>query len=64
MENQSRVIGWNTHKVSNGFQFNVYSFGYQVETVILKTGVLPSRARAVLVAKKWTMFLKSQAQAA
>lgn len=56
------VITWNTHKTAAGFEFRVYSFGYQVPNVTLKTGTCSSRAKAKLMAQKWVRFLKSNAR--
>lgn len=56
----SNVISWRTKKTPNGFEFLVVELAYQVKTEILKTGVLPTRARAVARAKKWVRHLKSQ----
>lgn len=58
------VITWNTTKTPKGYKFRVIKIGYQVETQTLKSGVLPTRARAVTQAKKWTRDLKAQAKAA
>ena len=52
------VITWNTKKVETGFEFKVIQVGFQVNTVVLKTGVLSSRAKAVTQAKKWTRYFK------
>lgn len=54
------VITWSTTKIETGFQFRVYSFGYQVPSETLKIGVCNTRAKAVLQAKKWSRYLKSQ----
>lgn len=59
-----RVITWNTTKTADGFQFRVYSFDYQMPNITLKIGVLPTRARAVLQAKKWTRYFKAQSKLA
>ena len=56
----SNVISWRTKKTAEGFEFRVIEVGYQVETKVLKTGVLPTRARAVTQAKKWVRYLKAQ----
>lgn len=58
------VTTWNTHKTEAGFEFRVYRLGYQVPTVVLKTGVRPSRAKAVLLAKKWVRYFKAQERVA
>jgi hypothetical protein len=50
------TITWNTTKTSEGFEFRVFTVGYQVPSQELKTGVCPSRARAVLLAKKWVRY--------
>lgn len=64
MNTFNTVITWNTKKVSNGFQFNVISVGYEVETKTHKTGVLSSRAKAKRQAQKWVKYLKQQQKAA
>lgn len=56
----STVIGWNTTKTADGFQFRVYTVGYQVPTETLKTGICSSRAKAKLQAQKWARYLKAQ----
>ena len=56
------VITWNTTKVANGFEFRVYSFGYQIPQVTLKTGICPTRAMATLRARKWCRYFKSEQQ--
>ena len=53
------VITWNTTKTSQGFEFNVYTVGFQVPSQTLKTGVCSSRAKAVLQAKKWVRYFKA-----
>lgn len=57
----SSVITWNTHKVQGGFQFKVYTVGYQVPSETLKIGVCASRAKAVRLAKQWCLYLKRSA---
>lgn len=57
------VITWNTRKISNGYEFIISRVGYQSYEVI-KTGVCPTRAKAVLLGKKWSRYLKSQEVAA
>ena len=59
-----KTITWKTTKTEAGFQFRVYAFGYQVPSQELKVGVCDSRAKAVLQAKKWSRYLKSQQKAA
>ena len=59
---KTTVIGWNTHKVTNGYEFRVYTVGYQVPSETLKTGVCSSRAIAKLQAQKWTRYFKAQAR--
>ena len=56
----ANVITWNTKKVESGFEYNVYSFGYQVPSVSLVTGVAKTRAIAVRLAKQYTRFHKSK----
>lgn len=56
-----RVITWNTRKTDAGFEYRVYSFGYQVPAETLKVGVVPTRAMATLRARKWKLFFKAQA---
>jgi len=58
------VITWNTHKTEGGFEFRVYTVGYQVPSEILKSGVCRTRAVAVRMAKQWTLYLKAQARRA
>lgn len=58
------VITWKTTKTAAGFEFRVYTFGYQIVSQTLKAGVCPTRAKAVLRAKKWCRYLKSQQRVA
>ena len=60
----TKVISWNTSKTAEGFAFRVYAIEYQAPTETLKTGVCSSRAKATLLARKWTRYFKSQQQAA
>lgn len=60
MTDQTRVITWRTTKTEKGFAFRVYSFGYQIPEITLKTGICPTRATATDRAKKWSRYLKSQ----
>jgi len=55
------VITWNTHKVETGYEFHVYSFGYQVPAVTLKKGICRSRAIAKSQAQKWVRYLNAKA---
>jgi len=64
MNTFNTVITWNTKKVSNGFEFNVISVGYQVQTKTHKTGVRSSRAIAKRQAQKWVRYFKQQQQKA
>ena len=57
------VMTWHTKKTNNGFEFRVITIEYQKKSKILKSGVLPTRARAVTQAKKWVRYLKAQAAA-
>lgn len=58
------VITWNTHKTADGFEYRIYTVGYQVQSEILKTGICTTRAQAVMMAKKWTRYFKAQQRAA
>lgn len=60
MTEQTRVITWQTTKTETGFAFRVYSFGYQIPEITLKSGVCATRAIAVGQAKRWSRYLKSQ----
>lgn len=52
-----RIITWATHKVADGFEYRVYSFGRGRPKVTYKTGVVGTRARAVYAARKyWRIF--------
>jgi len=53
------VITWNTHKTATGYEFRVYTVGYQVPSEILKTGTCTSRAVAKLQAQKWVRYFKA-----
>jgi hypothetical protein len=54
------VICHGTHKVAAGFEFRVFTVGYQVPTVMLKTGLCATRAKATRQAKAWKMYFKRQ----
>lgn len=56
------VISWNTQKSTNGFDFRVYSLGYQEPQVTLKSGHAATRAIATRLAKQWTLALKMAAK--
>lgn len=56
--NPGTVVTWNTHKTAAGYQFKVYTVGYQVPTVVLKEGVMSSRARAKTRAQAWVRYYK------
>lgn len=59
MKNFNDVISWRTKKVEGGFEFRVISVGYQVDTIIHKTGLMSTRARAKSQAVKWVRYYKS-----
>lgn len=54
-----RVITWNTHKVDGGFEFHVYSFGYQLPQETLKRAVCATRAQATGEAKAWARWFEA-----
>ena len=54
------VITWSTRKTDGGFEYRVYSFGYQIPDETLKLGVVRTRAVATRLAKQWTLYLKRQ----
>ena len=56
-----RVITWSTHKFATGYEWRVYSFGYQVPQETLKSGICNTRAKAMGEAKRWTIYLKGKA---
>jgi hypothetical protein len=60
-------FSWKTSKTANGFQFTVSlnqslsapnAEGRYVNTKVIKTGTLPTRARAKTMAQKWVRFFK------
>lgn len=53
------VITWNTKKVAGGFEWRVYTVGYQMKSVVLKTGIRPTRAQAKGRAQKWHNYLNA-----
>ena len=55
------VVTWRTHKTETGFDYAVIEIAYKTPTKTLKTGTLPTRARAVTKAKAWVRFFKAQA---
>lgn len=57
------VITWNTRKTAAGYEFIISRVGHQSYEV-LKTGTCLTRAKAVLLGKKWARYLKSQQEAA
>lgn len=61
---------WSTTKEQSGFRFSVYQVtvldapnakGLYAESKLVKTDVLPTRARATLKAKQWKRYLTAQA---
>lgn len=56
----AKVIGWNTHKVADGYEWRVYSVEHAQPLVTLKSGLVPTYAKAVARAKMWTMYHRSQ----
>jgi hypothetical protein len=58
------VISWRTHKIEEGFQFQIVRIGYAVPTEVIKSGVCATRAQAMGMAKKWTRYYKAQERAA
>jgi hypothetical protein len=53
------VTTWNTHKTETGFEYRVYTVGYQVPSETLKAGLCATRAQAVSKAKAWTRYFKA-----
>jgi len=51
------VYCWHTTKTAGGYQWKVTKIGYEVPTVLLKSGVAKTRAIAVRMAKEWKMYL-------
>jgi hypothetical protein len=58
------ITTWRTTKTETGFSFTVFQIGYQVPSVTLKTGECSSRAKAMLLAKKWVRYFKAQQRVA
>lgn len=56
----TRVPTWRTTKVDGGFEYHVYSFGYQVPEETLKLGVCATRAQAKGFAQRWLRRYKAQ----
>jgi hypothetical protein len=54
------VISWNTTKTADGFQYRVYSVTHGEPTKTLQVGTTSSRAKAKLMAQKWTRYLKTR----
>lgn len=54
------VLNWNTKKTESGFEFRVYSIGYDTRTETLKTGTAASRAVAKRLATRWMMYFKAE----
>lgn len=54
------VITWNTKKVAGGYEWRVYTVGYQVKSITLKSGIRPTRAQAEGRAQKWMLYLSHQ----
>lgn len=52
------VITWRTQKTDFGFEFRVFTVGYKMESVTLRVGFAPTRAKAVRQAKAWTRYFK------
>lgn len=58
---ENLVISWNTHREVGGrFTATVYSAGYQIPRVTLKTAIFPTREKATGFAKRWTRYLKAE----
>jgi hypothetical protein len=58
---QKPVIAWNTTKTAEGFEFHVYSFGYQIPQETLKRGTARSRAIATRLGRQWARYFKRAA---
>jgi hypothetical protein len=56
-------ISWNTTKTAAGYEWKVYSFGYQIPNVTLASGVCATRERATYAAKKMKMKCLHRARA-
>jgi hypothetical protein len=54
------VITWSTHKTGFGFEYRIFTIGYNVPSVTLKTGLCSTRSIAVRQAKAWTRYFKQQ----
>ena len=63
------IYGWNTKKVGKGFKWNVTkmttrktknSIGHYADTKVIKSGILPTRARAKLMAQRWVRYYDSK----
>lgn len=61
LANIQRVVGWNTTKTADGFQFKVYSLDYQAPTIVHAQGVVSSRAKAVTKAHQYLRYIKAVA---
>jgi hypothetical protein len=51
------IYSSSTKKVANGFEFRVVTVEHNKPCVTVKSGVLPTRARAAAMGKKWKMYL-------
>jgi len=58
------VITWQTTKTESGYEYRVYSFGYQVPSVTLATGKARTRAIATRLAKQHAIYQKRLAERA
>ncbi len=54
------VITWRTTKTTNGFAWEVYSFGHQIPECRLSHGLVRTRAIATTCARKMTRWHKAQ----
>ena len=53
------LVSWNTAKTATGYRFKVTAFVYGEGTETLKSGELPTRARAKSQAQAWVRYYKA-----
>lgn len=52
------TVGWHTTQTATGFTWTIEAIGYQVPSVIIKTGHCATRAQATGKAKTWVLYYR------
>jgi hypothetical protein len=51
-----QVITWNTTKTLAGYKWRVFTVEHEAQSTELKSGISPTRAKAVRKAKQWCLY--------